>query len=149
MRRIYLDRPLPDDPDPLYNGSSVGHWEGDTLVVDTIGFSPQIYVTTGLHATDKTRFHERIWREGNVLTDEITLTDPNLYTEPYVMVQKYQLQPDWEMREYICQENNRDAADAQGRPSIKLDDPDDPFSGLDDPAPAKKPAARTTTRRRR
>jgi len=53
--------------------------------------------------------------------------DPSLFAEPYVMTQKYRLQPDWEMREYVCQENNRDAADAQGRPSMKLDDNEDPF----------------------
>jgi hypothetical protein len=62
IRRIYLDRPLPDDPDPFFNGHSVGRWEGDTLVVDTIGISPQVYVVNGLHATEKTRFSERITR---------------------------------------------------------------------------------------
>jgi hypothetical protein len=86
----------------------------------------------GLHPTENTKFHERIWRDGNIMTDEITTIDPALFTEPYVQVQKYTLQPDWEMREYVCQENNRDAADEKGRPSMKLDDPDDGFSGLDE-----------------
>lgn len=132
VRRIYIDKELPQDPDPFFNGHSVGHWEGDTLVVDSNGFTPAIYVVAGLHATEKTRFHERITRDGNILTDEITVADPDLFAEPYVMVQKYTLQPDWEMREYVCQENNRDAADANGRPSMDLGvDEDDPFSGLD------------------
>ena len=129
IRRIYLDRELPEDPDPFFNGNSVGHWEGDTLVVDTIGISPQVYVVNGLHATEQTRFHERITRVSHdVLTDEITVTDPGLFAEPYVMVQNYRLQPDWEMREYVCQENNRDAADAEGRPSMNLGAEDDPFN---------------------
>ena len=133
VRRIYLDgRPLPEDPDPFFNGHSVGRWEGNTLVVDTVGLSPIVTLVPGLHATEKTRIHERITRNGSVLTDQITITDPDLFAEPYVMVQNYTLQPDWEMREYVCQENNRDAADEQGRPSMDLGDPEDPFSGLDD-----------------
>ncbi|MEO6152563.1 MAG: hypothetical protein ABIT09_01370 [Croceibacterium sp.] len=130
-RRIYVGQTLPSDPDPFYNGHSVGHWEGDTLVVDTNGFTPAIYVVAGLHATENTMFHERITRDGDVLTDEMTVADPGLFAEPYTMVQKYTLKPDWEMREYVCQENNRDAADDKGRPSMKLDDPDNRFGGLD------------------
>jgi len=134
IRRIYVDgRPLPEDPDPFFNGHSVGHWEGDTLVVDTVGISPIVSVLPGLHATETTRFRERLTRVApDRLVDEITIIDPALFTEPYVMVQSYTLQPDWEMREYVCQENNRDGADAQGRPIMDLGDPDDPFSALDD-----------------
>jgi hypothetical protein len=133
IRRIYVDgRPLPEDPDPFFNGHSVGRWEGDTLVVDTVGISPMVSVVPGLRATEKTRFHERITRVApDRMVDEITLIDPDLFAEPYVMVQNYTLQPDWEMREYVCQENNRDGADAQGRPSMDLGE-DDPFEGLDD-----------------
>ena len=133
IRRIYIDRELPEDPDPYFNGHSVGHWEGDTLVVDTVGISPLVSLVPGLHPTEATRFRERITRTApDRLVDEITITDPALFAEPYVMVQNYTLQPDWEMREYVCQENNRDAADAEGRPSMDLGDPDDPFSRLDD-----------------
>jgi hypothetical protein len=133
IRRIYIGRALPEDPDPFFNGHSVGHWEGDTLVVDTNGISPIVSVVPGLHATERTRFHERITRTApDRMVDEITITDPALFAEPYVMVQNYKLEPDWEMREYVCQENNRDAADAEGRPSMDLGDPEDPFAGLDD-----------------
>ncbi|HYD25934.1 MAG TPA: hypothetical protein VEB68_14185 [Croceibacterium sp.] len=131
IRRIYVDgRPLPEDPDPFFNGHSVGHWEGDTLVVDTIGLSPLVSVVPGLRATEKTRFRERITRIApDRLVDEITLTDPELFAEPYVMTQAYTLQPEWEIREYVCQENNRDAADELGRPSMDLGtDDDDPFA---------------------
>lgn len=133
VRRIYIDRALPEDPDPAFNGWSVGHWEGDTLVVDTVGISPIVSVVPGLHATETTRFRERITRTApDRMVDEITITDPALFAEPYVMTQAYKLEPTWEMREYVCQENNRDAADAEGRPAMDLGDPDDPFSGLDD-----------------
>lgn len=132
VRRIYVDgRALPEDPDAAFNGHSVGRWEGDMLVVDTIGISPLVSVVAGLHATEQTRFRERITRDGNRLVDEITITDPTLFAEPYVMTQAYTLQPDWEMREYICQENNRDGADADGRPLMNLGE-DDPFADLDD-----------------
>lgn len=132
IRRIYVDgRPLPEDPDPFFNGHSVGRWEGDTLVVDTVGISPQVSVIPGLRATGQTRFRERITRTAqDRLVDEITITDPTLFAEPYVMVQNYTLQPDWEIREYVCQENNRDAADAEGRPSMDLGE-DDPFAEIE------------------
>lgn len=133
VRRIYIDRALPEDPDLAFNGSSVGHWEGDTLVIDTVGISPIVSVVPGLHATESTRFRERITRTApDRLVDEITITDPALFAEPYVMTQAYKFEPTWEMREYVCQENNRDAADAEGRPAMDLGDADDPFSGLDD-----------------
>ncbi len=133
IRRIYVDgRALPEDPDPFFNGHSVGRWEGDTLVIETVGISPQVSVVPGLHATAKTRFVERITRVSHDrLVDEITLTDPDLFAEPYVMVQNYALKPGWEMREYVCQENNRDGADPDGRPLMDLGE-DDPFGGLDD-----------------
>jgi len=133
IRRIYVDgRALPEDPDPFFNGHSVGRWDGDTLVIDTIGISPQVSVVPGLHATETTRFRERITRVApDRLVDEITITDPALFAEPYVMVQNYTLEPDWEMREYVCQENNRDAADAEGRPTMDLGE-DDPFGAPED-----------------
>lgn len=128
IRRIYVDgRPLPEDPDPFFNGHSVGRWEGDTLVVDTVGISPLVSVVPGLHATETTRFRERITRVApDRMVDEITVSDPALFAEPYMMVQSYTLEPDWEIREYVCQENNRDAADAQGRPLMDLGE-GDPF----------------------
>lgn len=122
VRSIHTDgRALPEDPDPLYNGTSVGHWEGDVLVVDTVGLSPQISLIEGLHPTENTRIRERIHREGaDKLVIETTITDPALFTQPFVTSMRYRAEPTWEIREYICQENNRDAADAEGRPSMSL-----------------------------
>ncbi|KPL68353.1 hypothetical protein SZ64_09610 [Erythrobacter sp. SG61-1L] len=122
VRRIFTDgRPLPEDPDLLFNGSSVGHWEGETLVADTVGLSPLISLLPGLHPTENTRIHERIKLDGpGKLVVETTITDPELFTQPFVTSLSYRLEPDWDIREYICQENNRDAADAEGRPSMDL-----------------------------
>ncbi|HZV18519.1 MAG TPA: hypothetical protein VFF84_07520 [Sphingobium sp.] len=122
VRAIHTDgRALPEDPDPLFNGTSVGHWDGNVLVVDTIGLSPQISLIAGLHATENTRIRERIQLETpERLVIETTITDPALFTAPFVTTMAYKLEPDWEIREYVCQENNRDAADAEGRPSMDL-----------------------------
>jgi len=133
IRRVYVDgRPLPEDPDLFFNGNSVGRWDGDTLVVETVGISPMVSILPGLHATEATRFVERITRTApDRLVDEITVSDPALFAEPYVMVQNYTLEPEWEMREYVCQENNRDGADAEGRPSMDLGE-GDPFGELEE-----------------
>jgi len=123
VRRIYTDgRKLPEDPDPQFNGSSVGHWEGDTLVVETNGFSPLITFVEGLHPSEQAKISERFHITApGVMTWEVTLTDPTLFTEPYSMRQNYKLEKEWEIREYICQENNKDAADEFGRPTMSID----------------------------
>ena len=89
IRRIYVDgRALPEDPDPFFNGHSVGRWDGDTLVIDTIGISPQVSVVPGLHATETTRFRERITRVApDRLVDEITITDPALFAAQVASLQ--------------------------------------------------------------
>src|SRR5579872_2266851 len=78
-RQIFLDgRPFPKDPNPTWNGYSVGHWEGDTLVVETIGFSDGLWLDgNGDPMTDKAKMTERIRRPnfGN-LEVEITIDDP-------------------------------------------------------------------------
>lgn len=124
VRRIYTDgRPLPEDPDPAFNGWSVGHWEGDTLVVDTIGFNPQNVLMEGLTATETTRMRERIHlTDPNKLTVETEITDPALFVGAYNIRTNYIRQRDWTIREYVCEENNRDGADEQGRPSMSLGD---------------------------
>jgi len=122
VRRIYTDgRPLPDDPDPSFNGSSVGHWEGNVLVVETIALNPRNSLTPGINATEQTRIVERYHEDkpGTLIVDT-TITDPSLFAQPYTTKQAYVRKPDWEIREYVCQENNRDAADQFGRPSMDI-----------------------------
>lgn len=122
LRQIFTDgRPLPEDPDPLFNGSSVGRWEGGVLQVETIGLTPLISLMEGLHPTPSTRISESIWLDGpGRLLVRTTITDPALFTQPFVSELAYHLEPDWTLREYVCQENNRDAADELGRPSMDL-----------------------------
>ncbi|MBN8818637.1 MAG: hypothetical protein J0I80_07945 [Sphingomonas sp.] len=122
VRRIYTDgRALPDEPDPQFNGTSVGRWEGKKLIVETTGVTPSISILPGIHPSDKLRIHEVFEvNENGRLVDTATLTDPEVFTEPFVIQYVWGRHRDWAMREYICQENNRDAADPFGRPSMDL-----------------------------
>lgn len=108
-RRIYTDgRPLPEDPDPFFNGNSVGRWEGDVLYVDTVGFSPMVEISAGVPHGENMRIREKIWLEKpDVLRIETTITDPDVLTEPLVQQLAFRRQPTWEIREYVCEENNR------------------------------------------
>ena len=131
-RRIYLDgRALPEDPDPLFNGTSVGHWEGDTLVIETVGLNPLSTAFEGLSITPDTRIRERYWlKEPGLLLVETTITDPNLLTEPFTEMMAFRVEPGWEMREYVCAENNR-LTNEEGGANIDLGFGDeDPFGPL-------------------
>jgi len=118
VRRIFLDRKKhldPDDLDPSYNGDSIGHWEGTTLVVDTIGFNTRRPVR-GLPHSDQMHITERFTPVGkDTLRNEITIRDPEAFTKPVVINVQYSRRPDWRIREYSCAENNRDAPDASGQ----------------------------------
>ncbi|OYX65534.1 MAG: hypothetical protein B7Y88_07740 [Sphingomonadales bacterium 32-64-17] len=120
-RRLYLDgRALPDDPEPLFNGTSVGRWEGDTLVVDTVGFNHLVTYQSGIEPSQNMRIHEHFWlAEPDVMMVETTITDPGVLAEPLVQLQAYRRQPDWDMREYVCEENNR-LTDEEGGANIDL-----------------------------
>jgi hypothetical protein len=140
-RRVYLDQPLPQDPDPYFNGNSVGHWEGDALIVDTVGFAPTAAeIGAGIPHGENMKIHEKFWLERpGVMRVETTITDPDVLTEPYVQQLAYKKEPDWQIREYVCEENNRLRPDESGANiDLGLDDPDkpDPFGPA---APAAKP----------
>ena len=130
-RWIYTDgRPLPDDPDPFFNGTSVGHWDGDVLVVESVGFSPETFIAPGLEHSDKMKIVERIYLVNpKLLIDELTITDPEVLAAPYVM--RIPFKPDTvPLREYVCAENNRLTSDDQKGANIdlKLNGEDDPFA---------------------
>jgi len=109
-RQIFTDgRKLPVNPQPTWFGYSVGHWEGDTLVVETAGFNDQGWLdNAGKPATDQLRVTERFIRKdfGN-LDIQITIDDPKAYTKPWTVTQPLAFQADTELLEYICNENNR------------------------------------------
>jgi len=121
-RRIFTDgRPHPADPDPTYQGHSIGHWEGDTLVVDTIGILPETQLAPGVGHSDRLRIEERIRRGANdVIEIRMKLHDPEALQEPLELVRRYKHQPDWDIKEYVCAQNNRDGADAEGRGFVDL-----------------------------
>ena len=123
VRRIYSDgRPLPEDPDPFFNGHSVGRWENDTLVVETTGINPRNVIVPGIHATEQTRIRETFRSDApGKLTVETSITDPTLFVEPFVTRASFARNDGWEMREYVCAENNKDGADEFGRPTMNLD----------------------------
>lgn len=118
VRRIFLDRKehLPfDELDPSYNGDSIGRWEGDVLVIETIGFNDLTEVRGLPHSTEM-KIVERIrWIDADTIEDEITITDAKAFTRPVVSKVVYSKQPDWRIKEYSCLENNRDAPDGSGQ----------------------------------
>ena len=122
MRRIFVDgREHQEDPDPTYQGDSIGHWEGDTLVVDSIGFIPNSYIAPGVHHSDEMRIEEHIRRVApDTMEIRQTIIDPKALLEPWTVTRVYKRHTDWDIKEYICNQNNRDSADAEGRADINL-----------------------------
>ena len=110
-RTIYLDgREHPKDLEPSFFGHSVGHYEGDALVVDTVGFNEKFWLTReGIPHTSYLHLTERFTRtDYDTLKYEATIDDPGTYTKPWTGGWLIQWQPDQEMYEYVCQDNNRD-----------------------------------------
>jgi len=108
-RQIFMDgRKHPDDPDPTWYGHSIGKWEGDTLVVDTIGFNDRFWFDfLGHPHTEQLHTVERFKRaDAGTLQWDITIEDPGAYTKPFTVLTKARLLPGDELMEYICQENN-------------------------------------------
>ena len=119
VRRIFTDgRPLPDDPDPTYNGTSIGHWEGDTLVVTTVGLRDGGTMGRwGITYSDKVRLTERIHldpADKDVLIVENSFEDPEALVAPWHSVYKYKRQRSFDQIEFICAENDRNPIDANG-----------------------------------
>jgi hypothetical protein len=99
-------RPHPADLDPTWMGNSVGHWEGDTLVVDVIGVNDKVSVGEYRHTT---AYHlvERFQRVSyDTLKYSATIDDPNVFAQPWTEVGTFTLHPEWDIQEYVCDENN-------------------------------------------
>ena len=125
VRHIYTDgRPLPPDPDPTFNGASIGRWQGDTLVVETVGFSPLTTIARNTPHGDRMRIVERFRLAApDTMTVETTVTDPDVLAAPWTTLRTLARHRDWTIREYICEENNRNYVDAQGKAGVTLDLP--------------------------
>jgi hypothetical protein len=124
VRRIYMGKPQAslDDLDPGYYGHSVGHWEGDTLVVSTIGIKESVRGYQEMPHSEKMQISERIRRSGaDSLSDQITLDDPLVLEKPMTYTLNYKFVPNYEMVEFVC-ENNREYVDEKGVVRMKLHD---------------------------
>lgn len=115
-RRVWLDRkahPSADELTPSYAGDSIGHWEGDTLVVDTIGVRDDVPLNySGLKHSDKLRIVERFHSpQPGVLVVDFTTTDPDVFFEPWHHTEIYHYRPDLRLEEYVCLENNRNVGE--------------------------------------
>lgn len=106
-RRIYLDeraQPAPDDLTPSYNGHSIGHWEGNVLLIDTVGITTE----TRMPHSDAMHASERIEGEGpDRLKVTMTVEDPQALVKPWVTVTHLYRKHGMEIMEYVCEENNR------------------------------------------
>jgi hypothetical protein len=108
VRQIFMDgRAHPEDITPSYMGHSIGKWDGDTLVVDTVGFndktwldrdghphSDQLHVTEGFHRVDRDN-----------MTIDITMEDPKALAKPWKTQLNFQLKPEWDIMELVCTDN--------------------------------------------
>jgi len=109
FRIIYTDgREHPDNLTPTYYGHSIGHWEGDTLVVDTVGFNEKFWIDRRVTVhTKQLHLIERFTRTSlNRMEYDVTVDDPGAYTETWSGGIYLRWEPDQEMFEYICQEQN-------------------------------------------
>jgi hypothetical protein len=123
VRRIYMDRPQMkiDDVPPGYYGRSVGHWEGDTLVVDTVGIKESVQYQRMPHS-DQMRITERMHLVSpDILHDQITIEDPVVLEKPYTYTLAYRRMPNYEMVEFVC-DNNREYVDEKGVVHLRVRD---------------------------
>ena len=119
-RQVFLDgRPLPQDPNPTWMGYSVGHWDGDTLVIESAGYNDRTWLdidgnphSEALHMTER-------WRRPDFghLEIEKTLEDPKALAERWVVRVKLEFYANTEMLEYVCAENERDHSHLVGKAS--------------------------------
>ena len=117
FRQIFMDgRALPKDPNPAWLGYSVGRWEGETLIVDSTGFNDKSWLddpghphTAALHVIERFRR-----RDLGHLEVQITIDDPEAYTKSWTVTESFNLMPDTEILENIC-ENEKDVPHLVGK----------------------------------
>jgi hypothetical protein len=118
FRQIFLDNHmLVSGAQPTWMGYSKGRWEGDTLVVETIGFNDRTWLDDIGHPhSDQMKVTERFRRPsfGHLFVD-ITIDDPTVYAKPWTVTQEFQLIADGELIEYVCNENNLDVPHLVGK----------------------------------
>ena len=118
FREIFTDgRPLPKDPNPTWQGYSIGRWEGDDFVVETNGLNDKIWMDTNGHPlSEAAHVTERFRRHDYGHMDiQITIDDPKAYTKPWTITENPSLMADTELLESVCEENNKDARHIVGK----------------------------------
>jgi hypothetical protein len=109
FRPVFMDgRSHPKDMEPGYYGHSVGYWEGETLVVDTVGYNERGWIDLrGIPTTDRLHTIERFSRpDFNLLRYEITIDDPGAYTAPWTSGMFFRWESGAEQFEFVCQDGN-------------------------------------------
>ncbi len=117
-RQIFMDgRPLPEDPNPAWNGYSTARWEGDLLVVESNGFRDGLWADyLGSPLTDQAKFTERFRRPNfGTMEIEVTVNDPKAYTKAWTAKLSWQLVTATELMEYVCLENEKDVSHMKGK----------------------------------
>jgi len=112
FRVIPLNAKHPEDLEPSFMGNSVGHWDGDTLVVDVVGFNDKGWVLAGgIFHSDALHITERYTRvDKDTINYEATIDDPKVFTKPFTSSTTLMLREGARLREFICPENNEDTA---------------------------------------
>jgi hypothetical protein len=122
VRHIHTDgRSLPDEPDPKFFGTSIGRWEGDTLVAETVGFNDHVQHARGVPHGDTMKIVERFrLTDPDTMTIETTISDPGVLNMPYTTTASLRRHRNWTISEYVCEENNRNSVDQSGKAAIDL-----------------------------
>jgi len=109
FRQTFLDgRGHPKDPDPTWQGHSTGRWDGDTLIIDTIGFNDKSWLPNALPSTETLHIIEQYRRPDLAhLEIDVTMEDPRTLTEPWRHHMVWTLAPGEEVLESVCNENNQ------------------------------------------
>ena len=123
VRRIYHDSTLPaiEDAEPGFWGHSTGKWEGNDFVVDTIGIKEYVGYRNTPHSANM-RIHERMrMLDADHFQDEVTVEDPQYLTGPWSWKWVYQRRPNYQMYEYVCEDNREYADPATGKARLRID----------------------------
>jgi len=116
VRQIFTDgRKHSEDIGPTWMGDSIGHWEGDTLVVDTVGFNDKTWLDgDGLPHSEDLHLIERIRRVSrDTMTIDFTIDDPKAYTKTWTAHNEFELRPGWNIGEVVCVDDNANFLDTE------------------------------------
>jgi len=124
VRRIHIgeEPPPPEDAEPRFSGHSGGRWEGDTLVVETTGVKDYVRFRNTPHSANM-RITERIslLPDRNYMQNQVTVEDPEYLTEPWTWTFMYKRWPDYEIQEYVCEDNLWGVDSESGAATLTID----------------------------